>query len=51
MNIFKLSDKEFEKYLKEDIDNKNPEELLLELIECGLEIGVDNNEEDDCFLI
>jgi hypothetical protein len=37
MNIFKLSDEEFEKYLKENIDNKNSKELLLELIECGLE--------------
>lgn len=37
MNIFALSNEEFEKYLKEDLDNKNPKELLLELIECGLE--------------
>ena len=42
MNIFKLSDKEFEKYLKENIDNKNPNELLEDLIECGLKIKEDN---------
>ena len=37
MNIFKLSDKEFEKYLSKNIDTKKPDELLKELIECGLE--------------
>lgn len=36
MNIFKISDKEFEKYLKEKFNNINPEELLNKLIECGL---------------
>ena len=37
MNIFKLPDKEFEKYLKLNIDTLNPKELLADLIECGLE--------------
>ena len=37
MNIFKLSDEEFEKYLKLNIDTINPKELLADLIECGLE--------------
>lgn len=37
MNIFKLSDKEFEKYLNKNIDTLNSEELLAYLIECGLE--------------
>ena len=37
MNIFKLSDKEFKKYLKLNIDTLNPKELLADLIECGLE--------------
>lgn len=37
MNIFKLSDKEFEKYLKLNIDTLNSEELLADLMECGLE--------------
>ena len=37
MNIFKLSHEEFQEYLKNNIDTKEPEELLQELIECGLE--------------
>ena len=37
MNIFNLSDKEFEEYLNNNIDTKEPNELLQELIECGLE--------------
>ena len=37
MSIFKLSEKELEMYLKENIDTKKPNELLKELIECGLE--------------
>ena len=37
MNIFKLSDKGFEKYLNKNIDTLNPKELLADLIECGLE--------------
>lgn len=37
MNIFKLSDKEFEKYLKLNIDTINSEELLANLIKYGLE--------------
>lgn len=36
MNIFNMSDKEFENYLKNNIDNKNPQILLKQLIECGL---------------
>lgn len=36
MNIFEISDEEFEKYLKEKFDNINPEELLNKLVECGL---------------
>ena len=36
MNIFEMSDEEFEKYLKEKFDNINPEILLEKLIECGL---------------
>lgn len=39
MNIFKMSEKELEKYLKENIDTKKTSELLEELIECGLESG------------
>ena len=39
MNIFKMSEEELEKYLKENIDTKKPSELLEELIECGLESG------------
>ena len=33
MNIFKLSDKEFEKYLELNIDTLNPKELLADLME------------------
>ena len=36
MNIFKMTDEEFEEYLKLNIDTLNPEELLADLIECGL---------------
>lgn len=36
MNIFKMTDEEFEEYLKLNIDNLTSEELLSELIECGL---------------
>ena len=36
MNIIKMTDEEFEEYLKLNIDNLTPEELLTELIECGL---------------
>ncbi len=38
MNIFKLSDKAFEQYLKENIENKDVNILLKELIKCGLHI-------------
>ena len=43
MNIFKLSDKKFEKYLKLNIDTINSEELLANLIKYGLE-----SEENKC---
>ena len=43
MNIFKLSDKEFEKYLKLNIDTLKPKKLLADLMECGLE-----SEENKC---
>ncbi len=36
MNIFQLSDKDFEQYLKENIENKDANTLLKELIKCGL---------------
>lgn len=38
MNIFNLSDKEFDKKLKEMFSNVSKEKLLEDLIECGLEI-------------
>lgn len=43
MNIFEMSDEEFEKYLKEKFDNINPEILLEKLIECGLIIEDESN--------
>lgn len=43
MNIFEISDEEFEKYLKEKIDKINPEILLEKLIECGLIIEDKSN--------
>lgn len=45
MNIFKLSDKEFEKYLKENIDKLDKDWLLEELKKCGLESDYMNEEE------
>ena len=39
MNIFNLDDKEFDKKINEIFDNINPEELLEELVECGLKIN------------
>lgn len=36
MNIFKMTDEQFEEYLKLNIDTLNPEKLLADLIECGL---------------
>lgn len=39
MNIFKLSDEDFENYLKENIEKKDKAELLNELIKCGLQIN------------
>ncbi len=43
MNIFEMSDEEFEKYLKDKFDNINPEILLEKLIECGLIIEDESN--------
>ena len=45
MNIFKMSDEEFEKYLQDKIETQNPQELLKKLIECGLYIEKDDNME------
>lgn len=36
MNIFNMTDEEFEKYLQDNIDNIPPAILLDELIKCGL---------------
>ena len=36
MNIFSMSDEEFEKFLQDNIDNIPPAILLDELIKCGL---------------
>lgn len=47
MNIFKLTKEELEKYLKENIDTKKPNELLEELIECGLESEADNESKEN----
>lgn len=41
MNIFNMNDKEFEEYLKKNIETLKPEELLQELIDCGLSEEVD----------
>lgn len=43
MNIFEMSNEEFEKYLKDKFDNINPEALLEELIECGLIVEDEGN--------
>lgn len=37
MSIFEMTDEEFEKHLKY-IDNLDEDELLADLIECGLKI-------------
>ena len=47
MNIFKLSDEEFEKYLTEKIDNIDPDGLLQKLISCGLTVS--EEEEFECW--
>ena len=36
MNIFKMTQEELKEYLKLNIDTLEPDELLKELIECGL---------------
>lgn len=36
MNIFEMSDEEFEEYMINKFDNMTAEYLLTELIECGL---------------
>ena len=38
MNIFDLSEKEFKKNIKQTFFNINKDDLLKDLIECGLEI-------------
>ena len=38
MNIFNFNEEELEKFLNEKWKNITPEELLKELIECGLQI-------------
>ena len=38
MNIFNFNEEELEKFLNEKLKNITPEELLKELIECGLQI-------------
>lgn len=47
MNIFNMSDEEFEKFLQDNIDNIPPAILLDELIKCGLTI--EEVEEDIAF--
>jgi len=47
MNIFNMSDEEFEKFLQDNIDNIPPATLLDELIKCGL--TTEKVEEDDAF--
>lgn len=42
MDIFDLSIDDFKKEIKKLVDEYTPEELLNELIECGLEVN--NNE-------
>lgn len=38
MNIFDLSEKEMKEFLEKKLNDVTPEELLNELIECGLEM-------------
>lgn len=38
MNIFNLNKEELQKFLNEKLKDITPEELLKELIECGLDI-------------
>lgn len=49
MNIFDLSNEDFKKYLHEHIDKKDKRRLLKELIDNGLKINSEKeeNEEDD----
>lgn len=41
MDIFDLSVDDFKKEIKNLVDEYSPEELLNELIECGLEVSKD----------
>lgn len=43
MNIFELSEKEIKKVFQDELNKVAPEELLEELVECGLEIKEDLN--------
>ena len=45
MNIFDYEGKEFDKKLDEIFKNKSKEELKQELIECGLKVGVEMEED------
>ena len=47
MNIFNMSDEEFEKFLQNNIENIPPAILLDELIKCGL--TTEEVEEDIAF--
>lgn len=49
MNIFDLSNDDFEKYLHKHIDKRDKRRLLKELIDNGLKISSENkgNEESD----
>ena len=38
MNIFNLNEKELQKFLDEKLKDITPEELLKELIDCGLNV-------------
>ena len=38
MNIFNLNEEELQKFLDEKLKDITPEELLKELIECGLNV-------------
>ena len=43
MNIFELSEEEIKKVFQDELNKVTPEELLEELIECGLETKEDLN--------
>lgn len=42
MKLFELSDEEFEKVIDNFLNKQTPEQILTELIKCGLDLSVED---------